>query len=391
MIAQKNEKSMTEMFDVLRASLFTDEALSISDWQPVFEEMKQQSIAALPGVWLKKHMKADPWLAYCNMNMGKWVQLMHAQDQLLRLLEAHEIPCAIIKGAAAAMAYPHPSLRSMGDVDLLVKRSDFERAAALLEENGYALCEEDLVSYHNAYVRNHITFELHKRLPVILDGDEKRIALFEKGIDMREWHETAGYRFPVLPVMLNGLVLIFHIDQHLRDGIGLRQIIDWMMYADHLSPEEWEGLRPLLEDAGMEKLARTVTALCQRYLGLRKIVEEDAALPVDALMAFILERGNFGQKAGFDGRINSFALASTGKGGLYKRLRLRGLERWKAARKYPVLRPFAWIYQIFWILGELLRSKKSPRAILKHVRHGMQQRQLIDALGLTMENTIDQR
>ena len=54
---------------------------------------------------------------------------MVAQDQLIRLMEADQIECVIIKGAAAAMAYPHPSFRTAGDVDFLVKRADYEKAA----------------------------------------------------------------------------------------------------------------------------------------------------------------------------------------------------------------------------------------------------------------------
>lgn len=103
---------MADMFDVLRASLFTDEAVPLSDWQPVFEEMKQQTVAALPGVWLQTHLNAPAWMKYCLMQQAQWVRLMHAQDQLIRLLEKGGIPCVILKGAAAAMAYPHPTLRS---------------------------------------------------------------------------------------------------------------------------------------------------------------------------------------------------------------------------------------------------------------------------------------
>ena len=115
------------------------------------------------------------------------------------------------------MAYPRPTLRTMGDVDFLVKRSDFEKAAALLEENGYVLThEKDFVSHHYGYAQNHISFELHRRIPLVAETDEKWMSRFEEGIDAREWHETEGYRFPTLPVTLNGLVLMLHIDQHLR-------------------------------------------------------------------------------------------------------------------------------------------------------------------------------
>ena len=380
------------MFDVLRASLFTNEDVPLSDWHPVYEEMKQQTVAALPGVWLQTHLNAPAWQKHCFLCQAAWTRLMHAQNQLLQLLEAHHIPCVILKGAAAAMAYPHPTLRSMGDVDFLVRRSDFEKAAALLETNGYALTQEkDLkTSHHYGYEKKRIHFELHIRIPLVAESDEKWMAFFEAGIDAREWHEIEGHRFPVLPATLNGLVLIFHINQHLRSGLGFRQIIDWMMYVHTLPADQWEALQPLLEETGHLRLAKTVTLLCQRYLGLREIVEEAPSLPVDDLLAYILEKGNFGRKAGMDGNIAAFALSSTEKGGFFRRLQAGGMSRWEAARRHAALRPFAWIYQAFRIFGVLVKNKKSPMDILKQSKHGDEHRQLIDALGLQMERTINQ-
>ena len=385
------DKEMSDMFDVLRACLFTDEDVNLLDWQSVFNEMKQQTVAALPGIWLRSHLDAEPWLSYCTLQLAQWVRVMHAQDKLLQLLETNNIPCVILKGAAAAMAYPHPMLRTMGDVDILVKRSDFESTATLLESNGYVLTEErDSTSHHYAYAKDHISFELHKRIPIVSESDEKWMSLFEKGIDLREWHETKGHRFPVLPKLLNGLVLIFHIDQHLREALGLRQIIDWMMYVHTLPQDKWEELQPLLKSAGVERLALTTTVMCQRYLGLREIVEEDNSYPVDDLMSYILEKGNFGKKAGLDGKIATFGLSSTERGGFFRRLQAGGMSRWEAAKKHPVLRPFAWIYQAFRILDLMISNKKSPIKILQQGRHGVEQRQLIEALGLKMDRTINQ-
>ena len=118
-----------EMFALLRASLLSDESVEITDREGVFNEMKAQSVAALPGDWLKQHNVPDKeqWLRYCTVQQGNWLMKMLGQDQLLDLLEQNDIPCVILKGSAAAMAYPNPTLRSMGDVDFLVKRKDFER------------------------------------------------------------------------------------------------------------------------------------------------------------------------------------------------------------------------------------------------------------------------
>lgn len=376
-----------KMFEILSAALFTDRPVSVPDWEPAFEEMKLQTVAALPYHILPDD--ATQWRNYCMREMAQCIRVMHAQDQLLRLLEGNGIPCVILKGSAAAMYYPHPYLRTMGDVDFLVKRKDLEKAAALLETNGYLLArdKEEEKPYHYKYLKEQIFFELHWRIGIISEHDEKRIAFFEEGIDQREWHEMEGYRFPVLPREHNGLVLILHINQHLRSGLGLRQIIDWMMYVYKLPPDEWGELQTLLKESGMLKLAWTVTALCQRYLGLRKIVEDDTDLPVDELLEFILEKGNFGRKVGIDGDIAHFGMASSANG-FFKCLQVGGINRWKAARKYKILRPFAWLYQAVRLTGILVRNRKLPGKVLEEARRGASQRHLIEALGLQADKTI---
>ncbi len=383
----QNEKIV---FELLKASLFTDESVDCNDWDDAFAEMKAQSVAALAGDWLKKNPVSSEWSSYCAMQQAQWIRVMHGQSQMLELLEENDISCVILKGAAAAVYYPNPSLRTMGDVDFLVKRSDFERTAALLEENGYTLShEKNPDMHHYGYQKDRISFELHKRLAVIRESDEKLISLFEQGIENREIRELEGYTVPVLPVELNGLVLIFHINQHLRSGLGLRQIIDWMMYMDKLPEEVWkEKLLPLLRETGMEKLALTVTVICQKYLGLRTIVDPADNYPCDELMEYIMEKGNFGRKAGIEGRTAAFSLSSTNIGKVFRRLQAGGMSRWEAAKKYKILQPFAWMYQGFRILGVLRKENLSPREVLLQQRKGIEQRELLEKLGLGIEREV---
>ena len=105
------------IFDILMASLFTGEPVELDGWELSFKEMRLQTVAALPYGVLPAD--AREWRQYCLRERAKAVRVLHAQDGLIRLLEAHGVECVIIKGAAAAMAYPQPMLRSMGDVDLL--------------------------------------------------------------------------------------------------------------------------------------------------------------------------------------------------------------------------------------------------------------------------------
>lgn len=380
------------VFQILKASLFTDEPVEVDDWKSVFTEMKAQTVASLPAEWLKKHPIPDAaeWSAYCVLQQGQWIRVMHGQKLLLALLDEHNIPCVIVKGAAAAMYYPHPTLRSMGDVDFLVKREDLDRAAEVLEASGYVLeHEKDPTKHHFGYSKDGVHFELHWRIPLVREDDKKWMSFFKDGIEHREVRTIDGITFPVFPEVLNGLVLIFHVNQHLREGLGLRQIIDWMMYIHQLPDNIWrEQMIPLLEETGMKTLAFTVTSLCQIYLGLRPIVENPEDFPYEALMNLIMEKGNFGRKAGINGRTAAFVISSTQKGGFFKRLQAGGMSRWKAAKKYRILRPFAWIYQAFRIMGIFLQSKMTPKRFAEQRRKGLEQRKLLDELGLSVDRTI---
>lgn len=397
-------KTYLELFALLKNALLPGECeppQDLEDWAAVFREMQAQSVVALPYAWLKEQQAVNysPWITRCLQSQANWVKVMHGQARLLALLAEHQIDCVILKGAAAAMAYPNPSLRAMGDVDFLVKRCDRDRTARLLEENGYTLEHEKDESYHHyGYSKNGVSFELHWRIAIVRDSDEKLISRLEEGITNREIRETNVFSFPVLPIELNGLVLISHINQHLRSGLGLRQIIDWMMYVNALPDDPvdvWtEKLRPLLRDVGMEKLALCVTVMCQRYLGLQKNLAGcktvDSEL-CEELMEYVLEKGNFGRKSGKAGKLASVSLDMSNPVRFFKRLQTGGMSRWNAARKHAVLRPFAWIYQIGYINKRLIQNRISPKKMAEQHTQGVRQRELIKALGLNVDRNIDVR
>ena len=89
----------------------------------------------------------------------RWSQILYAQDELVNLMEQHQIPIVILKGIAAAMYYPMPEYRSMGDVDFLVWEKDYRKAFDLMKKNGYVLAEpEDSEDYHYALEKKRRCF-----------------------------------------------------------------------------------------------------------------------------------------------------------------------------------------------------------------------------------------
>jgi hypothetical protein len=103
---------------------------------------------------------------------------------------------------------------------------------------------------------------------------------------------------------------------------------------------------------------------------------------------FYSEKGNFGRKAGIGGKTAEFSMSATERGGFFRRLQAGGLLQWKAAKKYKFLRPFAWIYQGFRIIPILIKNKVTPHDLLTQRQKGLEQCQLIEAMGLSLDRTI---
>ncbi|MBQ3865543.1 MAG: nucleotidyltransferase family protein [Clostridia bacterium] len=365
---------------------------AVKDWEGVFQEMRAQSVFGLAEPILDE-LPLEPtlrqaWREQCERQQARWYRVVFGQNRLVFLLEEHRIPFVILKGTAAGMAYPNPVLRTAGDVDFLVRRADFERCGDLLSENGYRLTyDTSYASHHNEYERDSVSFEMHRWMGDLKETDEGLIALFERAIDRREPAQADTFTFPVLPPAENGLALLLHIKHHLRGGLGLRQIVDWMLFVqqkvdDAFWKEEYDAF---LTSIGLKTLAITVTAMCRKYLGLDRTMTwcdgADEAV-CDRLMSYILSQGNFGRKAGKDGHIASFWIKTKSPVRFFKRLQAGGMKRWKAAQKHPVLRPFAWFYQGLRIRRELREQGKSAEDLKKLHEVGKDQRDLMEQLGI---------
>ena len=282
--------------------------------------------------------------------MVHYIRIMYAQDEVVARMRQTVIPAVILKGSAAAVYYKEPFQRTMGDIDLIVPQSEFEAAVIQLGYLGYQCQEDDRKKTdirEIAFHKDGVTVELHRRFSS--EGiDVERYIL--RGLECPVTAELSGHAFPMLPPLENGLVLLAHVAQHLRNGLGLRQMIDWMMYVHAvLTDEYWRAsFRPAAADCGLETLAITATRLCQKYLGLPDPITwcdgADDKL-TDDLLENLLVTGNFGHTHGPGSSVETVT-TNIKRTGLFRYLQKQGEHNWKAYQDHAALRPFCWAYQI---------------------------------------------
>lgn len=391
-----NNNQLT-LLELLKASLFEIKPAIPADvdWDAVMAEAGAQTVVALAA-------KAVPdeyflkWQKYALQSRGQFVRVMHGQSQLVNLLEQARIPLVILKGTAAAMYYPEPFLRAMGDIDILVPQDKFDEAVRLIESNGYKRFHElenhmttSIRPRHIEFSKAGIEYELHYHFSGRgIDIENTLIS----GLEHVETAEIGGFTFTVLPPMENGLLLLAHAGFHLCSSeLGLRQIIDWMMFVHReLDDEKWKNcFCGMTERAGLRKLAVAMTRLCRDYLGLPgeyRWCEEADEKVVSELLELILERGNFGRKAPNHYNIENITAKARAKG-LFTYLNQISSAVWKrqsVQRSITILRPFVFIKEFATLFNRRVRASKGN--LIKDLKTGNELSKLYIALGLNTRN-----
>lgn len=338
------------LLELIKASLFelSPQIPETANWEKIYEFAKIQRIVPLLTPYVPSDYR-NIWCEFSYQSKAHFMQMLYEQNLLVKLFKDNNIPFVVLKGTSAAIYYPNPALRTYGDIDIYVSQEYLKSTIELIEKSGYKFISNTVREYE--FEKNGIDFELHSKFS---SKHYKNIEhVFINGLRNAVEYELSNCSFKGLPTYENGLVLLGHIMQHLKaTGIGLRQIIDWMMFVHkELDDSAWNNhFRDLAHEAGLEKLAITVTYMCKKWLGLPNDIswcntaDENVA---DQLLLRVLNDGNFGcDRAPFEN-----VRLSIKNDGLFNHLQRTGIENWSSVQKYKVLRPFAWLYQIFRYAG----------------------------------------
>lgn len=390
-------REQSAMLEIIKASVFGQKIHlpQCLEYREIYNEMRAQAIVAVPFEWVNDNLVLDTklkkqWEQSAMSQIVFQCQLLYEQSLLMELLKSQDIPVAILKGCAAAIYYPHPECRAMGDVDFLVREEDVQKAFLLMKENGYReVSEVNRSDHHYGLEKNGFSFELHYSPAGAskVQNSAYLKALFQKGMEHVEIQTMNEYEIPVMPCLQNGLVLLLHVYNHLVEGLGLRQIMDWMLFVDkNLDDEMWtKEYQPVLRKTGLETLAITVTKLCQKWLGLRtdKITWCSHAddLLCEELLEYLIEKGNFGHKEGGAGKGATVFSRGWGIVKIFKSAQKNGSIYWKPLKKHPWLLPFAWVSEIIRYTKYVLSRKNFLKSLIEDKKTGTKRMKLFRKLG----------
>ncbi len=297
-----------------------DRGLTAEEWNEVYELAKVQAVVGLVMTAFSRLPK-DQWPP--RMLLFKWApQAKHVEEENAKhvevLCEVHEalkqegIGHVFMKGLTCGVRYPKPESRTCGDIDFLVSPEDFVRTMAMMDRIGRA----DHSSFHEqhgtAYVKS-VTLEPHYKLHNFQSptNDMAMEAVLKecmpKDIRMVRVADKAEKNVcedtPVLPAECEGVFLLGHmVDHAYSEGLGLRQVIDFMTWAEACGNDaafDKAKHEAYLKQVRMDRPHRIFVRICEKYLGMKTTIfgysytGKEMAF-ADKMMEDILCVGNFG-------------------------------------------------------------------------------------------------
>lgn len=269
------------------------------------------------------------------------------------------LPYLPLKGLVIRSLYPEPWMRTAGDLDILVKKEDLERASALLEGIGARRTKEG--SHDTTFVfPAGVILELHFRL---LDDDKANGARDALESIWEHAFVKEGSCYELEDPWLYYYHLV-HAAKHWQGGTcGIRPFIDlWIL--NHKVAFDVDARRNVLEKCGLLKFAEASEKLSEVWLSDEADDEWTRSFEKTVLLG-----GIFGSDA------IRWSVGTTGKGGKLRYFFNRVFPPYHEMRiskqilnRHPWLLPFLWIVRWFRLLfGGGFRHNLETRAEAKKI------------------------
>lgn len=285
---------------------------------------------------------------------------LSVQSILLDKLKENGIKCVVLKGSSVSCNYPDATLRTHGDIDILVSDADYEKSIDVLTGSTERDKSALLHGFHYEFRYEGILVEIHKAVSDF-DSDEDDIKEYLKGaLDNIKEKTIEYFSFPVLCEDYQAVTLLQHTKRHYFESeLALKLLLDWAMYIDKIDKNEWnEKIYPLLKELDLSVWADSFNCVCEKYLNINcsdKIHQRFDDSVIDELAEqFISDRlpkdedEVLSKKEKIKSAIGKVTSVTE--------------KKFEIVKKHKILLPPLWVYVVlryFYITGTGMRRKRN--------------------------------
>ena len=249
-----------------------------------------------------------------------------------------DIRYAVFKGQAAAVCYPNPHCRTLGDIDIYFPPSCFLQAVDVIERECEVTVHREELDKHFDCEIDDVRVELHYKVETFGSRRHQRYfdRLVEEDVTATPYRvDIDGVGVRIFSPMVHTLVVFKHLFNHfLVEGVGLRQFCDMavMLHTYHGSMNA-VTLERHLRGMGYRRAFLAVGMLLVKKLGLPVA---EFPLPLDdkrdtrwarRMLEEVAQRGNFGHNDRHSGETTRQKSMTTARNAMKHCIRFMPLAR----------------------------------------------------------------
>lgn len=163
---------------------------------------------------------------------------------LVTLLRRNGIETVLLKGYGLSLLYPDQGMREYGDIDLYVGEENYDRMVALVRRTcpqAYWFSEEHIGHHFLMQLDENcdLVAEFHNMamdLPCMKKAEQAFTVFTLRELQSVRTVSLNGVEIAIPAVRFNAVYVFIHAWHHFDgDGVGLRQLADWMLCLHELA------------------------------------------------------------------------------------------------------------------------------------------------------------
>ena len=325
----------------------------------IYEIARRNDMAHLVGLALEANGLYSPgeelfenFQKYQYLAIYRYEGMKYETERIREAFEKEKIDFILLKGAVVRKLYPEEWMRTSGDVDVLVRHEDIDRAEkVLIEHLGYKK-DNDGTHDRSFCTTDDIHIELHFDLvedhyanasaDVLADAWESAVRTSEGGCEYELSREMFYFYH------------IAHLAKHFEyAGMGIRPFIDLWLINKKMPPDA-SGAETLIKKGGLERFCLLCEALSKYWMeGI------DPPEDVKRLEEFVLECGIYGSEE------NKIAIDRKRHKGIFRYVLGRVFMPYAMlAELYPIILKHKWLVPFCQIARwfKIVASKRAKSA-----------------------------
>ena len=290
-----------------------------------------------------------------------------------------------MKGSLIQTLYPRPEMRTMGDLDILIRQEQYTQVETVMTALGYIYQYES--DHELVWKRGKVTVELHKHMIPTYDADY--YGYFGDGWGVTREEEEHSFQLSCEDFYV---YMFLHMTKHYRmAGIGIKHFVDLWVYTQAHPQMDMAKVDSALQQLKLDRFHGYVRQLLDAWFAGKELTEQ-----ADYITQVIFENAEYGLS---ESREASWILLQAQKEGSVEKVKRRNFwalvfpglpymrTRYKAVDKLPLLLPVFWVVRWFVIL---FRRREAMKQYKKHRRERsddqiQKRKQALSFVGLDFE------